>query len=396
MQYIPELQLKKQEDRRIKAGHLWIYSNEVDTSRTPLNQFKAGDLVKIINNRGEFLGTGYINPHTLICARILTTKNKQVIDADFFQQKISQALSLREKLFKEPFYRLVYSEGDYLPGLIIDRFYNTFVVQMSTAGMDRLQNYIIEALKNLFNNPNILAKNDLSARKLEGLSLEDCVLNGDAPEYLTVKENGITYHAPVFTGQKTGWFYDQRANRALLKEYVADKEVLDVCCYLGGFGISAAHYGAKHVTCVDASEQALKALKHNAELNNLGDKISTINDDAFEALKKLLEQGRAFDVIILDPPAFIKNRAQIKSGIQGYLRLHNLALQLLKPHGFLFSASCSMHLSYDDLVDVIRRASLQQQQSMPIIANLAQDIDHPVHPAIKETKYLKGVIAYLM
>lgn len=395
MNSIQPLILKKQEERRIQAGHLWVYSNEIDTKLSPLNKYKPGNLVAVVDSKNKFLGYGYINPHTLICARVLTTNSKQSIDTGFFEQRIAQAQCLRERIFSEPYYRLVYSESDGLPGLIIDRFDNNFVMQISTAGMERLLNYIILAMQNLFPNANILAKNDLPARKMEGLELEDKCLSGELPPHLTVLENGVTFLAPVFSGQKTGWFFDQRANRALLQKYVVNKEVLDVCCYLGAFGIQAACFGAAKVTCVDASATALTALENNAKLNNVENKISTINSDAFDALKQLILDKKNYDVIILDPPAFIKNRAQIKNGIQGYLKLHNLALQLLKPGGILFSASCSMHLSHDDLIDVVRKSALQQQKFVRLIEQLLQDSDHPIHPAIKETKYLKGIVAFI-
>lgn len=395
MHNIPELILKKQEDRRIQAGHLWVYSNEVDVKQSPLNKYKPGDLVAIVDSKTRFLGYGYVNPHTLICARVLSTNSRQSINADFFQQRIAQALSLRERVFQQPYYRLVYSESDGLPGLIIDRFDNNFVIQVSTAGIERLLEQIISAMQNLFPGANILAKNDLPARKLEGLDLEDKCLAGVIPSSLVVLENGVRFKVPVFSGQKTGWFFDQRANRALLQKYVVNKEVLDVCCYLGAFGIQAACFGAAKVTCVDASATALTGLQNNAKHNNVENKISTINADAFDALKQLIAENKSYDVIVLDPPAFIKNRAQIKNGIQGYLKLHNLALQLLKPGGILFTASCSMHLSHDDLIDVVRKAALEQRKFVRLIDQLLQDSDHPIHPAIKETKYLKGIVAYM-
>ncbi len=385
--------LKKQEERRVLAGHLWIFSNEIDSKMTPLSQFSAGELVVVQDYRLKFLGLAYINPQTLLCIRILSTTRETELNAAFFEQRIREALSIRERLFSTPFYRLVFSEGDYLPGLVIDRFGEDFVVELSTAGMQKMEAFIVEALKAIFSPRSILAHHQLAARQLENLPLENQVLYGESPEYLSVVENDFSFIAPALSGQKTGWFYDHRVNRARLKTYVSGKTVLDLFSYVGAWAIPAAKYGATHVVAIDSSALATEYLSKNAENNHVSEKIEIRTEDVFKALEKLISEGQSFDVIIADPPAFIKKKADLQSGIQGYKKLHQLCLKLLKDDGILISASCSLHLSGEELLNILRQSSVHEGMKLRVLEQLHQGPDHPLHPAIKETAYLKGFLS---
>ena len=375
--------LKKNEERRLLAGHLWVYSNEIDTKISPLKNFQPGELVIIKTSRNQTLGVGYINPNTLLCARLLTHNPNEKIDCAFFITRIKQALALRELCFDKPFYRLIFSESDQLPGLVVDRFNDALVVQINTAGMENLKELIIEALVQVIKPTAILWRNKSSIRTTENLPGYIEAAYGNPPEQVELEENNIGFTALIKEGQKTGWFYDQRNNRSRAATYAKDKNILDVFSYSGGFGINALAHGAKSLTCIDASELALGQIKQGAVL---------ICDDAFQALKNLHTEQKLFAVIILDPPAFIKRRKDIEIGTNAYLRLHCLALKILTPSGILITTSCSLHLSRDMMLDVLRQASLYEKRDCAVIEQLHQSQDHPVHPAIPETDYLKGFI----
>jgi 23S rRNA (cytosine1962-C5)-methyltransferase len=385
------LYLKSREERRLLSGHLWIYSNEIDNKKSPLAKFKSGELVVVRASNNYNLGIAYINPHNLLCARLLTTTESS-IDKVFFERRFKQALILREHCFNQPYYRAIFGESDYLPGLIVDRFGNDLVVQITTSGMENLKPIIIDVLLSVFNPKSILLRNDTFGRELESLSLDIEAVFGKSPEEILIEEHGTKFYIPLWAGQKTGWFYDQQLNRSRLKLYVKNQSVLDVFSYLGAWGIQAANFGAQNVCCIDSSELAINYIKRNAMLNNLADRIDTIHDDAFNALKNLLTQKQKFGVIILDPPAFIKKNKDLVNGINAYLRLHEMALCLLKPNGMLFTCSCSMHLSKDALLNIVRKAGLSTNTLLKVIEQLHQAQDHPIHPAIAETEYLKGFI----
>lgn len=390
---IPYIRLKKNEARRLRQGHLWIYSNEIDTKITPLKLFKPGDEVIVKDHQDKFVAIAYLNPQSLITARILTTDVSEAIDLEFFKKRISTALQLRNQLFPEPFYRLVFSEGDFLPGLIIDRFGEHFVLQINTAGMEKKLDLIIAALQSLFPDlSSILLRNDNAFREQEGLTTEIKSIIGTPPHEVLVKENGIAFFAPILQGQKTGWFYDHRFNRARLQAYVKNKRVLDVFSYLGGFGILAAHFGATKVDCIDSSLFATNYITKNAAHNKLTDKVNIINDDAFIALKTLVNAAQTYDVIVLDPPAFIKRAKDRDAGLIAYQRINELALKLLAPHGILIACSCSMHMSESDLAMILQRAAFNTNCQLQLLERGFQGPDHPIHLAIPETNYLKKLL----
>ncbi len=390
---LARLRLKKREDRRIRSGHPWIYSNEIDTQITPLKNFTAGQEVIVEANDSSLLGVGYINPNSLITVRMLTRDANEVIDEIYFLKRITTALTLRTQLFDKPFYRLVFAESDQLPGLVIDRFADNFVVQINTAGMEAKTNMIVNALQQLFPDiKSILLKNDSQIRVQENLSVKVEKAFGEVPDEVMLEENGVPFIAPLMNGQKTGWFYDHRPNRARLRQYVQDKRVLDVFSYAGSFGIQAAVYGASQVSCIEVSAEACAFIKRNAELNHVADKVTIISDDAFDAMKKLVQEKQSFDVIILDPPAFVKKLKDKKEGLIAYQRLNELALKLLSANGVLFSCSCSMHISMQDICDLLKRAAYNTQTTIQILERGHQGADHPVHIAVPETDYLKAMV----
>ncbi len=387
------LRLKKNEDRRIRAGHVWVYSNEIDTKVSPLNEFIAGEEVFVESSDKTKLGVAYINPHSLITARLFTRRAHERLNTDLLIQRIQNALLLRKRLFAKPYYRLVFGESDALPGLVADRFGDILVLQINTAGMDVKTDMILEAFRTVLPEIQcIILRNDSGIRQQEGLEKIVKIAFGSPPEKLMLEENNVSFVAPLSEGQKTGWFYDHRLNRSRLSAYVSDKRVLDVFSYLGGWGIQAACRGASEVVCVDSSPLAISLIGKNAELNQISDKVKSICDDAFSALKKLGESKEKFDVIILDPPAFIKKIKDKKEGALAYLRINEAALKLLVPGGILISCSCSMHMSYDDLLQTIRRAGLHASCELQMIERGHQAPDHPVHLAIPETDYLKMII----
>lgn len=383
------LQLKKNEDLRLKQGHLWIYSNEIDTAKTPLKAFSAGDEVIVYDAKGQALGLAYVNPHSLIAGRLLSSDTTLRLDLAFFSQRLQAALQLRQAWYQGNFYRLVFGESDQLPGLVVDRYDDIFVVQLNSAGMERHKATIVEALVALCQPKGILIRADSSMRVLEQLPLYVEVAFGDVPEVLTLEENGVKFAVPLLKGQKTGWFYDQRDNRAMLKTFVKDKRVLDVCSYVGSFGVQAAVFGAKSAHCVDASALAIEFVAKNATLNDVGDKVTAEVGEAFDVLRGLKEKGQRFDVVIIDPPAFIKKRKDFNTGVQAYRRLNELALSVLAPGGVLVSASCSLHMSEAELMHGVQLALAKHQRHGRLLHRGQQAFDHPVYPAIIETAYLK-------
>lgn len=390
---LSSLILKPQCDRRLKLGHLWIYSNEVDVERSSLRNFEAGQQVRIEASSGKCLGIALMNPAGLICARVISRDEQYPLDKSLLVHRIKQALGLRTLAFDQPYYRLVYGDSDLLPGLVVDRFGDYLVVQIASAGMERVKDQVVEALVQVLKPEGILLSNDHSARALEQLPEYVEVAYGSIPDQVELVENGTRFLAPVAGGQKTGWFYDHRVNRAQLQQYVKGKRVLDVFSYIGGWGVQAAVAGAAEVVCVDASASALEGVERNAELNGVIDRVSAIHGKAIDVLKHLIAEGERFDVVVLDPPAFIKRRKDQKAGEAAYRHINELGIRLLGRDGLLVAGSCSMHLGKDTLVDIVRAAGRHLDRHVQIIGQGGQGADHPVHPAIPETDYLKAVFA---
>ena len=384
---LPVLRLKRNEDRRLHAGHLWIFSNEVDTSQTPLPKFKAGELVRVLAHNDRALGLGYVNPKSLIAARMLETW--KIPDTAWLAARIRAAMTLRDRLYPKPYYRLVYGESDGLPGLVVDRYGSSCVVQIGTAGMEVLKPQITEALNQVVKCDAVLFKNDSAAREIEGLPSYVEAVKGSFEKPALVIEDGLEFHAPLVEGQKTGWFFDQAANRRALSRYVPKgARVLDVFSYVGAWGVRAAHLGAREVMCVDSSAAALELAAANAERNRVA--LQTRKGDAFDVLEEFARQGARFDVVIIDPPAFAKRKKDLPKALAAYKRLNQLAIEVTAAEGVLVSCSCSFHVSAEELQDAIAKAARGADKHVQILEMGGQAPDHPVHPAIPETRYLKA------
>lgn len=392
----PTLHLRKNEERRLKAGHEWIYSNEVDTERSPLKTWPAGTACRVEDSRGKTLGRALLSPNSLIAARLYSRDPKQEPSRSFFKKRVEQALALRDTLYSRPFYRLIYGEADGLPGLVVDRFGDTLVLQIGTAGMEAHLETLVAALDSVLQPERIVLKNDATVRELEGLPLYTRALKGEVPEYVALEENGAHFQAPLRDGQKTGWFFDHREARARMAPLAKGARVLDVYAYCGGWGVQAALAGASEVTAVDSSALALDYMHRNAELNGVAQHLRTLEGDATAALKQLAADGEKFDLVILDPPAFIKRRKDFKNGLAGYHALNELAVRLIRPGGYLISASCSMHLPADRLLDVMRASARHIDRNLQVLGYQGQSPDHPIHPAIPETAYLKSWAARVL
>jgi 23S rRNA (cytosine1962-C5)-methyltransferase len=385
---LPELRLKRGEDRRLSAGHLWVFSNEVDTARTPLPGFEPGALCRVLSDRDKFLGYAYVNPHSLICARILGRDPEYPPNKSLIVHRLQVAQSLRRSLYDRPFYRLAYGESDALPGLVLDRFGDVVVGQIATAGMEAMRADVEAAVRKAIAPAALLWKNDSGARELEGLPSYVQTAFGDVPQFVEVDEGGVTFRIPLGTGQKTGWFFDQSANRLALRKYVGGARVLDVFSYLGGWGLGALRAGATEVTCVDSSAPALEGLQAAAAANGM--KPALIRGDAFDVMEQLHADKRRFDVVVIDPPAFIKRKKDIPKGEAAYRRLNQLAIQLLERDGVLVSCSCSYHLDPQQLLAAIQRGARHLDRFAQVVEVGGQAPDHPIHPAIPETRYLKA------
>ena len=386
----PALILNKREERRLIAGHVWVFSNEVDTTKSPLKQFTPGQLVNIFKSDGKPLGSAYANPNSLICARIFSRKTDVMLDEGWFASRLQRALELRTALFDTPHYRLCHAEGDGIPGLVLDRYGDYMVGQINTAGLEQAQPALLGAVEGLLKPRGLLWRNDGSGRAMEGLAETVELAFGEVPETLEVEENGAKFETAPYTGQKTGWFFDQRLNRTMMRHAVSGKTVLDLFSYTGSWAVQAACAGASAVTAVDVSEPALAILQRNAERNNVAERVQTVCGDVFEVLKRLKEQGMQYDVVICDPPAFIKRKKDAQEGATAYQRVNALAMSVLKPGGALISASCSFHMSRDEFKGALLKASRDARKQLQIVAQGHQGLDHPIHPAIAETEYLKA------
>lgn len=394
---LASLRLKNKAERRLKGGHLWVYSNEVDTQQTPLKGLQSGQEVIIEAANGKALGRAIVSPEQLICARLISRDSKQTLDGSLIVHRLKVALSTRDLWYPHQCYRWVYGDSDGLPGLVIDRFGAVVVIQISNMAMELRRQEIIDAVMKVAKPDTIVLKNDGKLRAVEGLEEYVEIVHGELEDNCApLIENDTNFMAPVIHGQKTGWFYDHRENRAVLNRLVKGKRVLDVFSYVGGWGVQAANHGASEVHCVDASAQALDWVEQNAVLNGVEDKLHCWEGDAFQAMKQLKDSGEKFDIVVVDPPAFIPRRKDIKAGEQAYRRLNQLAMRLLNKDGLLVAGSCSMHLGDDRLPDMLRILGRELDREVMIQHIGSQGADHPVLPAIAETRYLKAVFARVL
>jgi len=385
----PVLRLKKDQERRLLAGHCWVYSNEVDTEATPLKDFEPGQPVELLSRSGRWLGRGYVNPHTLICARLVSRRRDRPLSSTFWVERVRTALQLRERLYVRPFYRLIFGESDGLPGLVVDRYGDLLAVQMTTAGTERARAEILAALEQVLRPRTVVLRNDIQVRELEGLPQTVETVLGNTIGDLELQEGETRFLVDPLGGQKTGWFYDQAENRARLLRFGIPTRVLDLCSYTGAWGVQAAVAGAKEVVCVDSSPAALERAGENADRNGVVDRVSGLQGDAFDVLRALRDQRARFDLVILDPPAFIKRRKDEKEGAQAYQRLNRLGIELVEPGGLLVTSSCSFHMGRDAFLRTVQQAARRAERGLQLLEAGGQGPDHPAHPAIPETGYLK-------
>ena len=383
------LRLKKDQERRLLAGHCWVYSNEVDIEATPLKGLEPGQPVELFAQHGRWLGHGYANPHSLICARLVSRRRARPLSASLLVERVRTALALRQRLYARPFYRLIHGEGDALPGLVVDRYGDLLAVQITTAGIERERGDVLAALEQVLRPTHIVLRNDSAVREQEGLEQSVDWVLGEDPGEIELIEGEMGFRVAPGSGQKTGWFFDQAENRLALRRFGPARRALDVCCYLGGWGLQAAAGGARSVTCVDTSAAALEQVGANAARNGLGDRVVGHQGDAFEVLRGLRDDGERFDLVVLDPPAFIKRRKDEREGTRAYERLNRLGLELLEPEGLLVTSSCSFHMGRDAFLHAVQAAARRTARDLQLLQAGAQGPDHPVHPAIAETAYLK-------
>jgi 23S rRNA (cytosine1962-C5)-methyltransferase len=384
---MPEIILKKDCDRRLRIGHLWVFSNEIAEIR---GLSLDGEIVDIRDFRGAFVGKGYLNRHSLISARILTYHSKEAIDREFFLKRIREAIERRERLFPDlRSVRLVYSEGDFLPGLIVDRYEDVISIQNLTLGMELWKDTICDILEEILKPRMIVERNEAPVRRLEGLEEKKGFLRGSGETRVVIEENGNRFIVDLIEGQKTGFFLDQRENRERLKQYVKGMRVLDCFCYSGGWSMYAAQGGAKEVLGVDASHAAVELAEENAKINGYSETCRFMKDDVFEFLKELEGRGERFDVIVLDPPAFVKSKKELQDAVRGYREINHRGMKLLNDGGILATSSCSYHVDRELFANILVKASKDAGRTALLLEYRSQGRDHPVLMPMRETEYLK-------
>ncbi len=378
-----KIRLKKNEDRRILNGHLWIFSNEISSIDGAPG---AGEVIRVENAAGKFLGTAFYNPHSLIAARLIS-RGEEEVDFQFFKKRIEAALALRRRLYpRAETFRLVHGESDYLPGLIVDKYNDNCSIQSHSYAMDARQTLICDVLESLLHPRGIVERNEASVRSLEGLQARKGVVRGSV-EPVIIAEHGLKYSVDLLEGQKTGFFLDQRENRKAIRRYAKGSRVLDCFCNEGGFSLNAAYGEATGVTGVDSSEVSTVRAAANAATNGLNAEFVTA--DAFDYLIDSAERKKRFDLVVLDPPSFAKSRKSIIKAKRGYRELNLLALRVLEAGGILATASCSHHLFEETFLEIINRCAVEAGRRISMLEWRGAAPDHPVLPGMPETKYLK-------
>ena len=383
-----KLFLKKNEERRILSGHQWVFSNEIKRLD---GEAESGDLTEVYSSNGSRLGTGFYNKHSLIAVRLLN----ESFDGDlpvYIKNQILNANSYRKSIYPHRnSYRLVFSESDYLPGLIIDKYNDSYVLQVYSYGMQKNISYVADTLRNELNARNIFSRNEPYFRKLEGLADENELYAGEIGKEL-ISDGKISYNIDFSNSQKTGFYFDQCDNREFIERIVKDKTVLDAFCNSGGFGMHAAYSGAKSITFVDASVTEIENAKSNYLLNNLLAESEFIVHDIFDYLEKCISVNRKFDVVMIDPPAFAKSRKSIPAALKGYIKLNRLALSCINDGGFLVSSSCSHHINEQDFLNSVISAAQKSHKKIQLLHKNGASLDHPQIPAMDETGYLNFMV----
>lgn len=357
-----------------------------------VKSLEPGTLVNVVADDGRSFGTGYFNPASLIAVRLLDPKPDAEIGEDFFVERLTRALARRAVLFDKPFYRLVHAEGDGLPGLTIDRFGDTYSLQFGTAGMEKLEVPLLSALKALLSPECIVLRNDAPSRAQEGLKSEVRLVLGDIPGRLPLEENGTVYFADIRGGQKTGWYYDQRDNRAFVASLAKGSSMLDAYSYAGGFGMAAARSGAREVIAVDSSQPALALAEEAAAANRVSGVCKFVKADAMEELERLGAANETFDVVVADPPPFVRAKKDLEPGAKAYRKLARLSASVTASGGFMLIASCSHNISMERFALECGIGIQRAGRTGAIIRQAGAGPDHPVHPALPETAYLKAIV----
>ena len=383
-----KIYLKKNEERRIQSGHLWIFSNEIfEIEDEPVN----GDIAEVYDFKNNVIGKGFYNKNSLISVRLLQLKEEQSFES-YAKEKLLSAYQLRKLLYpNRDSFRLIFSESDFLPGLIIDKYNNSFVLQVYSIGMEKNIQTIVEVLKEELNAENIFTKNEFYFRKLEGLPEENKIYFGEINEEI-IDDGIIKYKIDFNTGQKTGFYFDQSDNRFFIEKISKGMNVLDAFCNSGGFGLHTSYMGADSVTFVDSSQTAIKSAEENFKLNNLKSKSEFITEDVFDFLNKCVENKKFYDLVIADPPAFAKNKKTIATAVKGYEKLNKLAMQVINDGGFLATSSCSHHLSEEEFIKAINQAAVKSGKKIQQIYFNGASLDHPRLAAMPETSYLKFTV----
>ena len=383
--------LRKTRETRVRGGHPWIYASEIEKVE---GTFENGDIVDVADFRGKFIGRGFYNPQSQISLRILT-RNDEPCDRDFFARRIEEAWDYRKLLCDPMSCRLIYSESDFLPGLVVDKFADVLVLQSLSLGIDRIKDMICDLLMEIVQPVGIWERSDVPVRRLEGLEQTTGLLRGEVPDEVDMMENGIHFLVDVKHGQKTGFFLDQKQNRAALEPLCRGARVLDCFCHNGSFSLHAAKYGASSVLGVDISEEALEVARRNAALNGF-ENVTFEAHNCFDLLHELTEAGEKFDLVILDTPAFTKNKAAVPSALRGYKEINLRGMKLVRPGGFLVTCSCSQHVLPEMFQDVINQAARDTKKRIRLVEYRTQGYDHPILPQSVETKYLKTMILQVM
>ncbi|WP_129021482.1 MULTISPECIES: class I SAM-dependent rRNA methyltransferase [Edaphocola] len=380
--------LNKKISSRIADGHPWIFNNEIGDE---VGAYESGDIVDVFSSNGSFVGKGYINPLSQIKVRLLTRKQEEIND-EFFLHKIQKAWAYRQRLGYIENCRLIFGEADDLPALIIDKFNDYFVIQTMSLGIERWKGAIVKALNTIFKPKGIYERNDVPVRELEGMEQVKGFLSDPFDTNIIINENGLKFHVDIVNGQKTGYFLDQQDNRRAIAPVVKDADVLEAFCYTGTFANHAARYGAKSVLGLDISDKAIDTARRNAELNGFSDICSFECVNAFDVLKKWVKEGRRFDTVMLDPPAFTKSRANIQKAVTGYKEINLRGMKLLKPGGFLVTASCTNLVPPDMFLKTIEAAAKDAKKQIRQVTWQTQAADHPIVWNVPNTQYLKFLI----
>lgn len=385
--------LKKKISHRIENGHPWVFANEMNVvDGAP----EDGDIVEVVTHDKKFIGKGYINAKSQIIVRLLTRNKNEAIDEAFFYERLRQAWAYKSRLGYRENCRLIFGEADFLPALIIDKFNDYFVIQTLALGMDKWKPALVAALEKLFSPKGIYERNDVPVRELEGLPQQKGFLSAPFDTNITINENGLRFYVDIENGQKTGYFLDQQDNRRAIRHIVEGADVLGAFTYTGTFEIHAAHYGAKSVLGIDISAGAVEQANRNAALNGLQDVVRFEALNAFDVLKQWGKEGKQWDVVMLDPPAFTKSRENIQKAITGYKEINLRGMKLIRPGGFLVTSSCTNLVSPELFLDTIDMAAKDARRKLRQVVWQAQSADHPILRGIENTHYLKFLIVQVV